>query len=297
MDWKDIPSLSALRAFEAAARLGSYSAAARDLNVTHAAIAQHVRRLEVHFGHELMRRDPPGMAATAHGAALATSLSAGFSEIAAGVRALTRVTEDGPISLTTTVTLAENWLMPRLGWFWRERPDIPVTISADNAVRDLRRDGFDVAIRYGRGDWPGQRSELLLKSQTVIVAHPDLAAKLPKDYRPDHPKAAEMLSVQDWAIDIGSGEFQIFLKERGIAPDRLCRTDLDANNLVLAACRAGIGLSAQSRAVVEADIAEGRLVCLLEEDEKSAAGYFIVTNDTIQSDRVKTFVRWLRSQA
>ena len=88
MDWRDIPSLSALRAFEAAARLESFSGAARALNVTHAAIAQHVRALEDEFGETLMERQGRNMVPTPAGRRFAHDLEAGFSEIAAGVRAL-----------------------------------------------------------------------------------------------------------------------------------------------------------------------------------------------------------------
>ena len=110
MDWRDIPSLSALRAFEAAARLGSLSEAARALNVTHAAIAAHVRALETEFGQPLLRRSGRGMVPTQAGLELSRDLGSGFAEIAAGVRALKRGREDRPVILTTTPSFAENWL-------------------------------------------------------------------------------------------------------------------------------------------------------------------------------------------
>ena len=87
MDWRQIPSLSALRAFEAAARTGSLSAAARELNVTHAAIAQHLRKLEEHVGRALMRREGRGMALTEDGQRLAQPLGQAFGQIADAMRA------------------------------------------------------------------------------------------------------------------------------------------------------------------------------------------------------------------
>jgi LysR family glycine cleavage system transcriptional activator len=161
MDWRDIPSLSALRAFEAAARLGSYSEAARSLNVTHAAIAQHVRSLEAHFGQPLMQREGRAMAVTEAGRRLHRDVAAGFGEIATGVRALIRERADAPISLTTTQSFAENWLMPRMAQFWATHPGVTVSVSVDNRVIDLRRSEHHLGIRFGAGDWPGLTAEKL----------------------------------------------------------------------------------------------------------------------------------------
>ena len=112
MDWKDIPSLAALRAFEAAARTGSLSAAGRELNVTHAAIAGHVRALESFFGVTLLTRTPKGMDPTPEGALLSRGLSDGFGTLIAACRDLSDRGRVRPISVTTTPTFAEHWLMP-----------------------------------------------------------------------------------------------------------------------------------------------------------------------------------------
>lgn len=293
MDWRDIPSLAALRAFEAAARLESYSAAARTLNVTHAAIAQHVRTLERHFGLTLMQRDGRRMAATPAGRRLAHDLSNGFAEIAAGVRSLMQACGDGPISLTTTQTFAENWLVPRLAAFWADHPDIPLTLAPDNAVHDLRRSGHHLAIRYGRGDWPGLEATLLTRANTVVVAAPELAARLPESYAATAAGAVAMLAELPWVVDTSYGEFFSWLSAAGIGLNDLKATEYPSNALVLAACRAGAGVAMQPFAVVEGDLGTGRLVALLEQAE-DAPGYYIVHGPGPLPARVRTFVDWLR---
>ncbi len=293
MDWRDIPSLSALRAFEAAARLQSYSGAARELNVTHAAVAQHVRTLEAHFGQGLMERQGRAMVPTVAGRRLAHDLFNGFSEIAGGVRALAAARGDGPISLTTTPTFAENWLMPRLARFWAERPDIPLTIAPDERVRDLRRDGHHLAIRYGRGKWPGVEAEFLVSADTVVVGHPELAARLPVDYAATAPNAAEKLTALPWLVDTSYGELRSWLLDQGLDADALKATSLAGNSLVLAATRAGAGLSMQPTALVSDDIEAGRLVSLLEHCCEEL-GYFILQPPGPVPDRVKVFLEWLR---
>ncbi len=296
MDWRDIPSLSALRAFEAAARLQSFSAAARELNVTHAAIAQHVRSLETHFGQALLERAGRGMVPTAAGRQLAGDLNAGFAEIGAGVRSLMQAKGAQPISLTTTVTFAENWLMPRIAKFWSAHPDIPVTIAADNRVHDLRREGHDFAIRYGSGKWPGLEARYLANALSLVVACPSVAARLPKEYSASSPDAATQLAALPWLTHRGYGELESWIRAQGLKPDCLNSTELETNSLVLAACRAGAGVSLQSYAVVERDIESGALVALLEQPEEEDLGYYLLNTPGVATPRAKTLSRWLLAQ-
>ncbi len=296
MDWRDIPSLSALRAFEAAARHGSYSAAARELNVTHAAIAQHVRALEAHLGQSLMLREGRGVATVGAGAQLARDLGTGFAEIAAGVRAARGARADGPISLTTTQSFAENWLMPRIASFWSAHPGLAVSISAENTVVDLRRSVHHLAIRYGRGNWPGLEAELLTDGRNAIVGTPALIGRLPKGLDIATEAGRRALATMPWLSDTNFGEFFAWLRAQGVEPDALNVSELASNNMVLAACRAGAGLSVQPFAVVEADLAAGRLAEVPTVPDRDL-GYFILRPPGPPSDRLRLFLRWLRSVA
>jgi len=174
MDWRNIPSLSALRAFEAAARCQSFSQAARELNVTHAAIAQHVRALEAEFSESLIRRQGRGIATTPAGQALAEQLRAGFSVIAEGIQELRDQSPDRPLNIAVTPAFATNWLMPRIGEFWALHPDIALNINPSTKLVDLKGDGFDLAIRFGKGAWPGTSPEILTEGSFLVVAHPKL---------------------------------------------------------------------------------------------------------------------------
>lgn len=293
MDWRDIPSLSALRAFEAAARLKSYSKAAAALNVTHAAIAQHVRALEDRFGQPLMERVGRGVAPTESGEKFADDLARGFSEIAAGVHSIDAMRGTGPLSITTTRTFAETWLMPRLRGFWAAHPDIPLTISADDDVSDLRRDGHDLAIRYGAtGNWPGLSSRFLTSGHSVLVAHPDLAARI-------DPKADLIAELQKlpWMVATVFDDFLAWAQSLGIDLDAAQTSYFDSNSLVLAGTRAGGGLSMQPITVVADDIAAGRLVSLMEPgDEGPPYNLYVATPAGPVPERVKVFERWLRAE-
>ncbi|MEJ6392946.1 LysR family transcriptional regulator [Gymnodinialimonas sp. 2305UL16-5] len=291
MDWRDIPSLSALRAFEAAARLGSLSEAARALNVTHAAIAAHVRALEADFGQPLLQRAGRGMVPTCAGAELARDLGTGFAEIAAGVRALRAGREDRPVTLTTTPSFAESWLMPRLAAFWAEHPDVPLTILTNQDLVDLRREGIDLAIRHGRGPWPGMDSQVLTRATMVAVAQP---GRFPQSKGgPEAKDAWGRLSEFPWLLDVSHSEFNKRLFRVGVDPTKLRATELLSNALILPACRAGGGISAQPLALVERDVAEGRLEVLAQEKDSEMA-YHLLHLPGILKPRVKVFVTWLQ---
>ncbi|MEJ6390197.1 LysR family transcriptional regulator [Gymnodinialimonas ulvae] len=291
MDWRDIPSLSALRAFEAAARLGSLSEAARALNVTHAAVAAHVRALEAEFGQSLLTRAGRGMVPTQAGAELARDLGTGFAEIAAGVRAMRQGREDRPVILTTTPSFAQNWLMPCLASFWAAHPDVPLTVQTDQNMVDLRREGVDLAIRHGKGPWPGLEGMVLTPAKMVVVAQPGRFGPAPEDPR---SKAAWSRVVElPWLLDQSHSEFNKRLIRLGIDPERLTATALQSNALLLPACRAGAGVSAQPLALVETDIADGRLEVLAEEAESDYA-YHLLHLPGPLSRRAQTFVTWLR---
>lgn len=290
MDWRDIPSLAALRAFEAAARLGSLSEAARALNVTHAAIAAHVRALEAEFGQPLLRRSGRGMAPTQAGSGLARDLGNGFAEIAAGVRALRQGREDRPVILTTTPSFAESWLMPRLAAFWSAHPDVPLSVQTDLRVVDLRRDGVDLAIRHGLGPWPGLEGQVLTRATMVAVAQPG-RFEAPAD--PLAPEAWQRLSRLPWLLDMSHREFNQRLVRLGIEPDALRATQLMSNALILPACRAGGGVSAQPLALVERDVAERRLEILAQEADSKMA-YHLLHLPGALSHRAQVFVTWLK---
>jgi LysR family glycine cleavage system transcriptional activator len=286
MDWRDLPSLSALRAFEAAARCGSLSAAARELNVTHAAIAGHVRKLETFFQTPLLSRVGQGMEPTHDGILLARSLTEGFGILAAACRDLTDRNTSRPLAVTTTPTFAENWLMPRLGAFWTDHPDVNVTINPSPDLADLRRDGYDVAIRYGDGNWPGLDVQPLLSGDFVIVAAPAFSARLP-DTTP------ETLRRQLWIMDQHRSEERYIAAHLGVDASEIRSSALATNGMVLSAARAGLGLALQTRKLIQPDLDAGRLE-VVADVPLDGIGYFLVTRPGIASDQLVRFNRWIR---
>lgn len=288
MDWRKIPSLAGLRAFESAARCRSYSAAARELNVTDAAIRQHVRGLEDFFGLSLAVRDGRGIALTEDGAKLAISVEAGFQTLLAGAETLLQDNEARPLKIALTPAFAENWLMPRLGQFWVDHPDVEIELSPSLKTVDLKKGGFDLAIRYGHGNWPGTRSTFLASAEYVVVATRAFMKGRSAD------SLAELKELP-WLFEASRTEHQIWAEERGIRFHAEQNRFYPTNSLVLSAARAGYGLSLQARALVERDLGEGRLIEVFSEDPGSL-GYYTLTQSN-PPEKVKLFTRWLKGAA
>jgi LysR family glycine cleavage system transcriptional activator len=276
-----------LRAFEAATRLGSFSAAARELNVTPAAIAQHVRALETDLGRSLVVRDGRGIATLPEGLALAEGLARGFATIADAVEQSRSETEAQPLTLAVTPSFATDWLMPRIGSFWADHPEIGLTINPSISLVDLRRDGVDLAIRWGDGSWPGLESELLTDGEFWVIAHPKLLAGRP----PTLDVARELPWVQERFVL----ERERLLSQVGLDPEQLVIREMETGVLARAALRAGLGVTMVPRVLVEEDVADGSLV-LIHQFNEAPLGYHMVTLPGRVSPRVRVLKRWLKSQ-
>ncbi|WP_374393017.1 LysR family transcriptional regulator [Tabrizicola sp.] len=287
-DWRSIPSLTALRAFAATAELRSFSQAARVLNVTHAAVAQQVRALEDQLGRPLVQREGRGVSLTTDGEQLAEALGEGFGAIQRGLEALRAGEADRPVRVTLTASFAAQWLMPRLKDFWEEQPDIGLSLHPDSKVVDLHRERMDIGIRYGSGDWPGLEVQYLASARLVIAGAPSLIGDKTR-------MTTAELADMDWVLSRSWPEQDALLRQLGLDPDALSRTDISSEELAIAAARQGLGLVVETAALIESDVADERLRIVHEALEKLPA-YFIVTLPGPKRAAARAFLKWLKSQ-
>lgn len=291
MTWDGLPSLSLLRAFEAAARHCSFTAAGRELNVTYVAVAQQVRRLEAHLGIQLMVRDGRSLRLTDEGAKLAASLGEGLDIMKTAVRDLVEAEDLRPLRVTLTPSFAVSWLMPRIGAFRAEHPDIELMLNPSAEVADLNRDGFDLAIRFGSGGWSGVDVELLLASGLVMVAAPSLLAGRSVE-TPD-----DLLKLP-WLQELGTGELATWLAARGVDAGKKTNITHLPGYMLLSALRDGQGVGGVARVFVEDEIRDGRLVALFEDgDEETPVGYYLARRKGPMRLPLKRFVAWLKRMA
>lgn len=252
LDWRQMPALSALRAFEAAARLGSFAQAARALNVTAPAIAQQVRGLETELAQPLFQRAGRGQVLTAAGQSLLQDLNNGFGQIQ---NAVTRIRQGGQTrSLRAMVSpgMAISYLMPRLTRFWAKHPEIMVSVVPRRGFVDPGRAGFDLAL-FGTDDGkppPSTESEMirLFSTRAILVAAPALLA------------TGKPLQELPWLLDDEDPSELDLMRDAGIDTDRIAKRHVGDIVLSIDAARVGHGLLFVSEAVVFHDLMAGRLV-------------------------------------
>lgn len=285
MRWRDLPSLSALRAFDATARSGSFAEAGRMLNVTHAAVTQAVRGLEAELGLTLVRRSGRTVGLTDAGDRLARALDDGFSTVAAGIQALREAEARRVVRVTTTTYIAETYVMPRLPDFWAKHPGVDVAMSPSPERIDLAREGYDMAIRALTDGWvegPDEEIRPLCKSPVVAICAPSFANS--------------GLHPQDMPWVIGNENHWELAEVEGTGLDvsRLKLVDMGSPHLELSACRQGLGAGTATEIICRADIEAGRLV-VLPLTGLPVITYAIVLPRGPRRPAVEAFAGWLQT--
>src|SRR5271156_4665483 len=169
-----LPSLNGLRAFESAARQLSFTRAAVELNVTQTAISHQIRRLEEQLGVRLFERRTRELRLTREAAAYLPAVQGAFEELRQATARLRRPARDGMLTVSTTASLAAKWLVTRVAAFQDANPGLEVRITTSAHLVDFRREEVDMAVRYGRGNWPGLRTQWLMAEDMFPVCAPAL---------------------------------------------------------------------------------------------------------------------------
>jgi LysR family transcriptional regulator, glycine cleavage system transcriptional activator len=284
-DWKALPSLGALRAFDATARTGSFAAAARALNVTHAAIAQQVRALETQTGTRLAIRSGRSITLTPAGQALAGAINEGFDRIAEGVETLIAKQTHRGLRVTATPFLVDKVIMLNLAGFWADHPGVEISLHPSRQYVDIIREGFDLAIRAVPGQrdlvWPDLDSSHIARVGMIAIASADLAGKTP------HAEDLPWIWHDEMTAKL------ILMQNAGLDPTRLKRARIGSPNLQLEAVRQGIGVTIFNEQFARPFIEAGEIV-EIPLPVKQSADYFAVTPKGPQHPLVAPFVDWLR---
>jgi LysR family transcriptional regulator, glycine cleavage system transcriptional activator len=284
-----LPTLTWLRAFEAAARTSSFAAAAAELNLTSGAISYQIRALEAHLGFALFERLPRGVKLTPMGVAYLPPVRKAFEELADSTVGLFGGSERVQITVHAPVSLAALWLAPKLPAFNIVNSSIDVRLSSviwDNAVLD---EATDLEIRYGAGHWHGYRSERLLNQSILAVCSPILLQAAEANVAtllPQH--LIHIMGYENHWLKVRQA------LELADVPASACPTvDTTIAALELAAAGAGVALS--HGIFLDAYFATGRLVRALPQDFADDNSYFVITPERPQRIRreVQLFRDWL----
>jgi LysR family transcriptional regulator, glycine cleavage system transcriptional activator len=279
--WRDLPSLSSLRAFDATARHGGFTGAGRVLNVTHAAVTQQVRALEAELGVALVRRTGRTVTLTDAGQRLAQTLSQGFGTIGAGIEELRQSQVHRPLRVATTVFLAQSLILPRLSEFWARHPGIEVAMTPGLAAVDILAEGYDLSIRAWRSDIPGTVTQRLAQSRWLVAGAPSLLGDGPVNVR-----------ALPWIVP--DDEHAGILRQVGIEVPAALRVDIGSPHLEISAGLTGLGLILVTEAVVRAELARG---ALREVDVHGFPDvfYYATRPSGPQRDAVQAFAAWVAS--
>jgi LysR family glycine cleavage system transcriptional activator len=283
-----LPPLSALRPFEAAARLESFSRAAEELSLTHGAVSHQVRALEEHVGAPLFARHGKRVALTPAGRAFAERVRAALDEIAAAAEQL-RARRDDRLTVSVLPSFASRWLMPRLIRFMDAHPRVEVNVIASTMLANFRDDEVDVAIRFGVGPYPPHVCEMFQEDEYFVVASPALAKaaklKAPRDLLKARIIREDRDYWRQWFEAAG-----VPIEEAKAARGPLFN---DSTYALQAAAR-GEGIALARRSIVAEDLERGALKRLFSLAVPSKERYwFVCPKETADTAKVKAFKAWV----
>jgi LysR family glycine cleavage system transcriptional activator len=286
-----LPTLTWLRAFEAAARTASFTAAAAELNLTSGAISYQIRALEAHLGFSLFERLPRGVKLTPMGVAYLPPVRKAFEELADSTVGLFGGSERVQIAVHAPVSLAALWLAPKLPAFSLANPSVDVRLSSviwDNAVPD---DSTDLEIRYGAGHWHGYRAERLLNQNILAVCSPSLLRGAQGDGDPARWLPRQLIHIMSYENHWLKVRQALGLENAPAGAGATVDTTIAA--LELAAAGAGVALAHDI--FLGAYFATRRLVRALSQEFTDENSYFVIAPERPQRMRreVQLFREWL----
>lgn len=295
--------LNALRAFEASARHGSFSAAASELHVTPAAVGQLVRSLEESLGTPLFHRGTTGrtrLVLTEVAQRALPDIREGFDRLSLGVARLKEGSANGVLTVTVSPAFAAKWLLPRIERFQASSPETDVRLDACIEMLDFVAHGIDIGVRYGAGAWPGLTAEKLMDEEIFPVCSP---AALRQSRRLRKPSdLAGLRLIHDLSVDARSGfaTWNAWLATAGVK-DVETKRGLRINNsaAVLQAAIDGHGVALARSIMARDDLAAGRLVRLFPEIKlASTLAYYVVYRPECAAlPKLVAFRDWLVSEA
>lgn len=287
-----LPPLTALRAFDAAARHESFSRAADELSVTHAAVSHQIKALEAWLGLALFERRTRAVTLTPSGQEYRAVIEDAFNQIRAGT-ARVRTGSDGPLHVTTTPAFAVRWLAPRLGQLWNQHPELDLRLHEASWRRELGAAAprFDLGIRLGAGQWPGLDAILLLRGHLT----PTLGAGMLSSGA--ILERSEDLARHTLLHEFDRRAWQEWFRRHGLNPSEAERGPVfDDINLVYGAALSGHGVGLLHTALTAAEVAAGQLAQPFHETGEETNFFIVYPRGTGALPKVARFRDWLLAQ-
>ena len=288
-----LPPLNSLRVFEAAARHLSFTRAAEELFVTQAAVSHQIKALEEFLGLKLIRRRNRSLLLTEEGQSYFLDIKEIFSSLSEATDKVLERSAKGALTISLPPSFAIQWLVPRLSDFNNQEPDIDVRIKAVDMDEGSLTEDVDVAIYYGRGNWPGLRVELLYQEQLLPLCSPQVLLN-------EKPLSTiDDLRFHTLLHDTSRKDWKSFVKQFNLEGMNVNHGPIFSHStMVLQAAAHGQGIALGNNVLAQPELDAGRLVAPFEELLVSKNAFYLVCSEK-QADtgRIATFREWILSKA
>jgi LysR family glycine cleavage system transcriptional activator len=287
-----LPSLNAVKAFEAAARSKSFTRAAEELCVTPGAVSQQVKALEAELGLKLFNRERQRLVITEAGREYLAIVRDALDQIALGTERLTQRQRSGVLTVSVSLDFASKWLVGRLGRFAESHPEIDLRVAASDQHVDFARDDVDLAVRHGDGLWLGLKVERLCAEQLFPVCSPKLIRGRDRVMSASDLLKFPLLRLDDWT------NWGRWFEAARVATLAMPGPVLNRASILIDAAIDGQGVALARTALAAWDILHGRLVRPVDVSLAMANTYWIVSpNATANTPKIATFREWLLAEA
>ncbi len=288
-----LPPLNSLRVFETAARHLSFTRAAEELFVTQAAVSHQIKALEEFLGLKLFRRRNRSLLLTEEGQSYFSDIKEIFSSLSEATDKVLERSSKGALTISLSPSFAIQWLVPRLSDFNQRQPDIDVRIKAVDMDEGSLTEDVDVAIYYGRGNWPGLRVEMLYQEQLLPLCSPQVLLN-------EKPLASiDDLRFHTLLHDTSRKDWKQFVKQFNLHDMNVNQGPIFSHStMVLQAAAHGQGIALGNNVLAQPELNAGRLVAPFEEVLVSKNAFYLVCSEK-QADtgRIATFREWILSKA
>ncbi len=263
-----IPPLSALKAFEAMARLERVNAVAKELHLTHSAVSHQLKALEELVGIALFDRSARQLTLTEAGRTYAYQVRQSLDELSQATQQLTKPAHEDVLSIAVLPSFAIHWLIPRLADFRQTYPNVVLSLHAGLAFIEFERNRIDGALRFGHGQWPNLQTEHLMDDSLVLVASPALVGHQSFKTFKSFKKYPLLHSGESWSTWLKSAHLED-------EPPAANMVFTDSTHL-LEAAKWGMGIALTRRSIANGLIQQGLLRCLSPIEPVHSSSYYLV---------------------
>ncbi|MGE4336142.1 MAG: LysR substrate-binding domain-containing protein [Pigmentiphaga sp.] len=287
-----LPAMHDLRAFEACARLGSFSAAAVELSLTQSAVSRQIRSLEETLGAPLFLRERQRVQLTHAGERYASAIRDALQAVAGATMSFQANPQGGVLNLAILPAFGTRWLAPRLQRFVERHPGVTINLVTRLAPFEFSLDTVDAAIHYGLADWPGAELDFLL-GETVV---PACSAALRHSLAPS--RASDLLTVPLLHLASRPDAWRRWFRHQGLTMDEVGGMRIDQFATVTQAAISGLGIALLPTFLFQGEFERGELVAAFDAPLRSAEAYYLARPARrTETPALRHFRRWLLAEA